>query len=194
MNDNNLVSIAGNPTGELFLTDLRTRVPGVPIKIREAGDLRRIRFDLGEILGDRNYSDSLKLSGAENVDVFADYIRGGIEDVVDINHSHNCSVTIQKAESEGKYVSTIKGGSSNITLVINEQLNHGSEVDHDLGNKSQQSRAKTTGISITSRLTDGSAATSRVLNADRPKYFGGPWKIKEYPAIVIWFLKLIRVL
>jgi hypothetical protein len=90
---------------------------------------------------DYEISDTLKISGcrAFAVRVLGNLV-GGKEDCVDINNkSSNIHVTVDGIIIPmGKYVATIKGGSSHVYLsgVI---MGHGSEVDIDIGNISDQS-------------------------------------------------------
>lgn len=120
---------------------------------------------LGDIYCPDGYQDALKLSGVSGLFVFAGQVKGGSEDVIDVNHCTVCNITIAEAFPQGKYIATIKGGSRNISLSVISQVGHGKEVDYDLGNWSDQSQEKTTGISL---FAQGETATVRAINSDKP--------------------------
>lgn len=166
--DIDMVAFDGNPNGELIMTDNRSGSP-VTTVLRQAGDLTRGTISVGDIIPPNGWTgqDTLKLSGVENYEIIAGTVKGGSEDVVDSNHSHNVTVRVKNAIPSGRYVSTIKGGSTNIELDVDTQVGHGTEVDYDLGNYSQQSKAKTTHIAIGVRASS-SQPTLRVGNADKP--------------------------
>lgn len=188
MSDRNYVSLAGNASGELYITDLRKGPE--PILLRQAGDLTPLVLHLGDILTPEGYTDALKLSGAYYVTVFVGELLGASEDCIDINHSGVVDVHIQRTTPRGKYVATIKA-SYDVTLTVVEQHGHGSETDFDLGNWSDQSRMKTSKVTLFSRTTDGSAAKVRRLNAEKPTLHSDcRWKLTYWPC----FLPLMRVL
>ncbi len=191
MSDNNLVSLAGKPDGELWLVDLRKPETEARTLLRPAGDTKWIEVYLLDIIPTSTTTDSLKISGAINLSVRANTVRGGLEDVIDINHSQNVNVSILRAEPLGKYVATIKG-SQGIILSINNQIGHGSEVDFDLGNWSDQSRAKTTNVSLSSLMPDWETSTYRTFNADNPMLIGGRWKkLQSWPPWLFLFVMTI---
>lgn len=193
MTDRNYVSLAGNPSGELFLTDYRNGAESAaPQLLRSAGDLKLLTLTLGDIKAGPGYADALKVSGAVNVHVVVGELHGGTEDCLDINHSSNVAVMVQRAAPKGRYVATIKG-SQGITLAISEQVGHGAQADIDLGNWSDQSTKKTTGVSLFSKTTDGSAVQVRQLNASKPSLHAEcRWKLSAW--LSPFFLPVMRLL
>ena len=127
---------------------------------------------------DESYSDSLKITDCDHGYVRAIRIFGGAEDCLDVNNRcRNIEVSAGEWHSGGKYVCTIKGGSENITVggII---VKHGSEVDVDIGNRSDQSDNTTRGVALDFSTRDGSPVTVRVLNAERPRILnpGQPYR------------------
>lgn len=117
---------------------------------------------------DGSYADSMKISDCDHGYVRATRIFGGTEDCIDVNNKCNdITVFADEWHSGGKYVCTIKGGSSNI-MVGGVIMKHGSEVDVDLGNRSDQSDNSTIGVTLNFSTRDGTPVTVRVLNASRP--------------------------
>ncbi len=144
MSDKNFLSIAGEPN----------------VGARNLGDLAS---------PDLSYSDTLKFSNAQNGFVSVGVLEGGAEDCVDINNgSRNLAVSARQFRPRGKFVATIKGGSSGITLA-GEIDGHGTEVDIDLGNQSDQSSEVTTRVSFWLTAKDESPITVRVWNAETPR-------------------------
>jgi len=124
------------------------------------------------------YQDTLKFSnGVDRVVVTDDNtVWGGSEDCVDMNAVTNCSVRAKGFMPRGLFCATVKGGAHG-AFIQGELLGHGSEVDFDLGNWSDQSRAKTGSAILDVTSADGSPITYRVLNAERPVLAGpGPWR------------------
>lgn len=124
---------------------------------------------LGEHGSNPNWDDTLKItSRAEDITVIAEEIRGGKEDCVDINnHAYSIGVLAKRWFPQGKYLATIKGGASRISLT-GDVYSHGKEVDVDLGNMSDQSREPVTGVSLALRSQTGKPVVVRVLNAEKP--------------------------
>lgn len=121
------------------------------------------------------YSDIFKLSHASNITVKNCTIYGGREDCVDMNRE--CKDVVFEnitVHSGGKYCFTVKGGTKNVTLKNVVIDGHGSEVDIDLGNWSDQSSELTTNIildNVTSK--SGIPVKVRVLWAEKPLVVGG---------------------
>ena len=162
--DRNLYSLAGDGLGNIYLDGrllFSASEPGMRAHVID-GDL-----------DGTGYSDALKLSGCARLHVIVlGRVIGGSEDVVDINHSSDCIVDIARSEPRGRYLATIKGGSSNISITT-KQHGHGSEVDFDIGNWSDQGGGKrTTGVSIASLTDDGSPVSVRVLHGWSPRLIG----------------------
>jgi hypothetical protein len=167
--DKNFLSLAGDGLGNIYRD-------GVLLFSADQPGMREIR--LGDIIPDRpgDYSDSLKLSGCTRLRVLVNTIVGGREDCLDINWSHDIEVEIATAMPKGRYVATIKGGSTDISVKVENQIGHGSETDYDLGNWSDQGHSRTTGVSLDVHVVGGSPAYCRVLHAHNPKVVGF-WKI-----------------
>lgn len=161
--------------------------------------------DLGTISAtDSTVTDTIHCSGAYGATLTASSIIGGSEDCIDFNNtSHDLAIKVEYLESGGKYVSTIKGGSYRIYLGGVIHL-HGSEVDVDLGNWSDQSSALTMAVTLDLKSSDGSPVTYRILNASKPILApgSGPYRcIFHLPPILIkpvWFfwglLKRLKIL
>lgn len=173
--DKNYISIHGDNTGNIYMGDKL---------LFAAGDYSKPRsVEIDEIIPpDGTYADSLKLSGVVDLTVNVGKIVGSREDVVDINHCKNVQVLIGEVYVKGKYLATIKGGSDGIYVQIAEQNSHGSEVDFDLGNWSDQSMERTKNVEIESRqFFEWSPVTIRVLHAWRPKLLGGgPYRVNTF--------------
>lgn len=166
--DKQYVALAGKPTGEIILVDWR-QPPGFNHRtVRADGDLALFTIELRDIIPPEGYQDALKVSGVVNANISAGEVHGGSEDVVDVNHSENILLRIQRAVPRGRYVATLKGGSRGIVLAIAEQVGHGKETDYDLGNWSDQSAKRTTLVSLSATTADKSAARVRVLHAHVP--------------------------
>ena len=139
-------------------------------------------------------SDTIHFSNVQGANVAYSIIYGLKEDCIDIQNKTR-DVIVQKCDlyPTGQYGLTIKGGSSNIELSDNTFFSHGSVYDIDLGNWSDQSMDKTTGV-ILRNLTahDGKPVRVRVLWADRPIVVGGNVKVTVYPKIVVMAYRWLR--
>lgn len=115
----------------------------------------------------RLHADALKITNSTNGDVAAGEIYGGYEDCLDVNNrSRNVMVSADWYPA-GKYVGTIKGGSENVKI-FGTLHGHGSEVDFDFGNISDQSSDVTRACVLSVETKDGSAVKVRVWNAEMP--------------------------
>jgi hypothetical protein len=114
-------------------------------------------------------------------------VQAGREDALDVNNRcQDLSLVAHAwALAGAKYGITVKGGSKNVT-VEGAIEGRGDECDVDLGNYSEQSAAKTTGVSLNLWREDGQPVRVRVLHADRPTLFNGPYKWM-FPSPNIWF-------
>ena len=121
------------------------------------------------------YSDIFKLSHSKNVQVRNCVIYGGKEDCVDMNREcENILFENVTVHSGGKYCFTIKGGTKNVTLKNVIVDGHGTEMDIDLGNWSDQSSNLTTNIILDNvNSKSGEPVKVRVLWADKPTIVGG---------------------
>lgn len=158
--DKNFLSYSGDANGNIWRNgEIIVTGPRTTMAIIEVGSV---------IPPDDTYADSLKISGVINAEFHVEQLVGSQEDCVDINHSHGITVTIVQAMPTGKYVATIKGGSSAISLYVTKQLGRGKETDYDLGNFTEASQDVTRLITI--HVADYSPGTPivRVINATTP--------------------------
>lgn len=143
---------------------------GVPIFTSDIEGMREVT--LGKLVKKEGVkiTDLLKISGCLRLRILVDSIdaRDCLEDAIDINHSHDVEIMVNELYAANTYCSTIKGGSTNIRLMVAAQYGHGSETDYDLGNFSDQSNARTKGISLHINTADGSPVKIRLLTADAP--------------------------
>lgn len=111
--------------------------------------------------------DALKISASSHLMIFCGAIHGGREDCVDINNKSNGILVDSDFHPNGKYVATIKGGSSNILLrgIVH---GHGTEVDIDIGNVSDQSDNLTTNVRLDLIHAKGEPITVRCIGGPRP--------------------------
>jgi hypothetical protein len=143
--------------------------------------------DFGKTAG--SWSDTLKYTdGVTDFTHRVGSATGGSEDIIDVNNKA-CDVTVVAKElwSGGKYVATIKGGST-ATYLEGTIYKGGSEVDIDYGNHSDQSSAKTTGNILNVKHKSGAPVTVRVLNADKPLFTpgSGPY-VYVFPHPDAWY-------
>ncbi len=124
---------------------------------------------LGDLIADpKVHSDALKITDSSNGTVYAQRIVGGKEDCIDVNnHCEGVAIHALLLEPHGKYVATIKGGSRNITL-SGTVRGHGTEVDIDIGNISDQSDNPTGHVFLHLYHESGEPITVRVINGRRP--------------------------
>ncbi len=179
MSDKQYVSIAGLPGGETWLVDYRQPEGHTHKLLRPKDDWTPLFLDLGPIEAPPGWQDALKVSGAQFVDAVADYIVGGTEDCVDINHSHSINLRTQTFRPMGRYVATIKGGSSNISIKFDDIIGKPKYVDFDLGNWSDQSKDRTSGVTITANQPQSRQYTARQLHAHRPT-LNGNFKLESW--------------
>lgn len=143
---------------------------------------------------DGSYADTLKITGGSHSGyIFAAHITGGTEDCIDINNRcRDIIIEVPKLRAGGSYVATIKGGSRNITLCGKIWV-PGETTDIDLGNWSDQSNERTTGIRLALTRADGRPVRVRLINADAPALIGGgPYEIKRLNPILWWGYKLLK--
>jgi hypothetical protein len=128
-----------------------------------------------------DWSDTVKItSGCSRMFLEAEAIYGGAEDACDTNnHATSCTVHANW-HPQGKYLATIKGGSHSIAL-MGDVFSHGSEVDVDLGNWSDQSQDATTATILGLWSHTGKPIRVRVLNATVPTLMAG-----SGPYVFVW--------
>lgn len=114
-------------------------------------------------------SDTLKFTGRlRDFTGHFGLVEGGQEDCVDVNnHCRGLRVSAELWRPRGKYLATIKGGSKFITLAGNVD-GHGSEVDVDIGNLSDQSDDPTGPVYLDLKHVRGEPITVRIINGARP--------------------------
>jgi hypothetical protein len=200
MSDRQLVAFAGETNGKITLVDWRQPAGHNHRVIREAGDVTPLTEHVGDIDADpAQWEDALKVSGCINLTVTANVVRGGREDVLDVNHSRNCTVIIEDAYPRGNFVSTIKGESDGITFIVKRQHGHGKDVDYDLGNHSDQGDGNTRNVLIQADAF-GEPVTVRTLRyAGKPQLKGGPFRyVFPWPQpkwlhdLCVWVLNLLQ--
>lgn len=168
MSDRNLVSLAGDGSGVVWLKRLNE-----PAELLFAADVpgtREVRLgDLRKPAGVK-ISDLLKLSGITRLRVIVDRLDGTgcDEDAVDVNHCADCEIIAETLWPAAKYCGTIKGASKGIRIVVATMHGHGGETDFDFGGFSDQGNGKTTGCALHVDMFDHSAVKVRALSADVP--------------------------
>lgn len=156
-------------------------------------------YDAADNLGYPNprpdWSDALKItSQCTNFTYVGQTVYGGQEDCVDINNRCKSVRVSAVFRPQGKYVSTIKGGSRGIILT-GSVYGHGTEVDVDLGNWSDQSQETTRQVHLNLKSMDGKPIRVRVLKAETPTFEegSGPYEYawpkpdSWYHDLVVWF-------
>lgn len=125
----------------------------------------------GPIVAGPEFSDAVKItSRIENFTLHLAPVFGGKEDCVDINdHSFNVAVDSELWVPRGKYLATIKGGSSEIILT-GKVRGHGSVVDVDIGNIADQSDDPTGPVYIALEHEDGDPITVRIINGCKVEF------------------------
>ena len=149
-----------------------------------------------------NWSDTVKItSGCTNFSLDAAHIYGGQEDCLDANNKATGCTVHANWHPQGKYLATIKGGCHGIGL-FGDVYAHGSEVDVDIGNWSDQSENVTTGTILGLWSKTGHPIRVRVLNGLKPTAMAGSgpytyvWPHPDgmlHPIIVRIFLFLGRM-
>lgn len=176
--DKQYVAVATLADGAVQLIDYRMPEGLTHRIVREAGDSSMLVLDLGDILTPTGWHDALKISRVVNAQITAGVVLGGEEDVLDITWSTRVGVTIGKAVPRGRYLATIKGGCTDVTVNVLSQEGHGKYADFDLGNWFDFNKSKTTRTTLGSVTKDGSTVKARVLHADKPNVFPNQrWKI-----------------
>jgi hypothetical protein len=179
------VSISNTPQGYL-LRDHR-KPEGETDRLLTAGEMLGHPIYLGEIVCPDGWQDALKLSNISNVHVCADFIMGGTEDVIDINKCHDVTVSLGDTLPMGRYLATVKGGSSGVIISVNDMCGHGSETDFDFGNWSDQSQEKTVN-SVVLVVTAFKEVFVRAINSDKPQVDAGKGtKVRHNGWLRGWF-------
>lgn len=118
------------------------------------------------------WDDVLKITRCSNLTVVVDGpLPGGREDCIDVNNKcENIRIIIAGGLApKGKHALTIKGKSHGISVHA-KLLSHGTEVDVDLGNHSDQSDERTDDVLLDLWAIDNTPVTWRRLNAATPKF------------------------
>jgi len=123
---------------------------------------------------------------------------GGYEDCADINnHSKNIHLKADLWVPTGKFGFTVKGESSGVTLE-GPLKNHGTEVDVDFGNWSDQGNGYTFDNTLNLWMLDGSKVRVRCLAGYKPTIVpgSGPYEYifpkpnTWYHNIAVWFFQV----
>jgi hypothetical protein len=149
------------------------------------------------------WSDTLKItSGCRDFTALVQEIWGGQEDCVDVNNKASIiTVHCDAWRPQGKYLATIKGGSRSVALHGNV-MSHGTEVDVDIGNWSDQSALPTTETVLGLYSKTGKPIMVRVLNGTAPYMIDGtgpyvyafPKPNSWHHKYVVWvFLTSLRI-
>jgi hypothetical protein len=113
------------------------------------------------------HQDALHISASEDGTVYCGQLVGGTEDCVDVNNHCKRITVIAEFEPKGKYVITVKGGSEDIAFVGSVK-GHGTEVDVDIGNISDQSDNLTKRVKLHLVHQDKEPITVRCIGGPRP--------------------------
>lgn len=163
MSDKNFYNISGDDTGNVWVNDTQVFWASQP-------GMRELTVpDL--IVPDEGFSDALKVSGIRRLIIRCGKIdaRHCIEDAIDINHSEAVEIHVEELHAAKRYCTTTKGASLGIKIVVKQQIGHGKETDHDLGNKSDQGKGRTRQVALDITTADRSVVAVRVMHAHRPE-------------------------
>jgi len=134
-----------------------------------------------------DYEDTVKFSGWQDAVVEGCDITGGAEDCIDINRMCR-DITIKDSilRITGNQAVTIKGGSSGISLENVVIHGAGKYAEIELGNWSDQSMAKTTGVLLHNvSRADGKPVRVVVGVADKPLIIGGNCVINQKWSLLV---------
>lgn len=133
------------------------------------------------------YTDALKFSHAERCLVERCDITGGSEDCIDMNRMcRDITISDSILRVNGHQAITIKGGSAGIHLKDLLIHGEGKYAEIELGNWSDQSMAKTTGVLIENcSRSDGRPVRVVVGRADNPTIIGGNCVINRKWSILV---------
>ncbi len=155
---------------------------------------KAIDWSNNDVVPDATIADTIKCStGLTNFSLRIGRVTSGKEDCLDINNlCRGVSVTSELWTLRGTMGITAKGGSSNI-YISGPMDGRGKECDVDLGNASDQSHAKVTGVQLNLWRVDSGAVRVRVLNSDMPYEVPGsgpytyvfPWKWTPFRSMVV---------
>ncbi len=194
--DKDFFNISGDDTGNIWVNDVWT------FKAEEPG-MRRL--NIGSVQpplgpnGEVIYADALKISGIRRLAVYVDELDGRAcrEDAVDINHSEDVEVHVNRLHPGQTFCGTIKGESKRCWVNILLQVGHAKEVDWDYGNHENTRNGYTTGQILSSRCEDASSIPVRCLQADPVQLaLPGPYKYafpdptKWYHSISVFFFRI----
>lgn len=186
--DKFLCALHGEENGDIFLDG----------QLLFSGDIPGMReVEFGDLIPtDPAVTDTLKISGCRRLIVKAKKVVGGKEDVLDINHSHQCEVRIEEAVPRGRFVGTTKGGSSDILVVVGKVTGRAKETEFDFGNWSDQSNAKTGPCAILVGESTEGVVRARLLNAAHISTGGSvTWKRNTtWNGIFLPFYKCVKFL
>lgn len=141
-------------------------------------ELRVLHYD--EIVALPGHADAQKGSALRHVTIYVRRLVGGIEDVSDFNRRClDVDLFIAEADCrQSRYCLTAKGGSDGLRIHIGRLIGPAREVEFDLGNRSEQSNARTKNVEITVGEANFGPVRCRVQHAWRPKLGGNvKWKM-----------------
>lgn len=195
--DINFFRIGGDDKGTIWVNDVLTFTADQP-GMREL-DIGSVQPPLGPD-GKPMYDDALKISGVRRLRVLTDELDGRAcrEDAVDINHSEDYELIVNRLLPGRTFCGTIKGESKQGSVTVRKQVGHAKEVDWDYGNHENYKNGYTTTQKLSVRVEDGSAATVRCLQAKPVELdpAAGPYKyvfpspFAWYHGIVIFFFRI----
>lgn len=199
MKDRNYYQFTGDAAGNVWLAI----GDGDREKVADASQLGiREYTHEGDLIPPAGNQDTLKFSGVRRLRVIVTgRIVGGSEDCVDVNNGCEYIEVIAEGgyEARGRHVATIKGRSRYIRLA-GEILRHGSIVDIDLGNHSDQSSERTEGVTLALTNREERPITWRRINATTPTFnvgqkykriFSVPGELRAFFAWVYALLKKV---
>lgn len=148
----------------------------VNLKSYVGPDFNGKRVDCGSlpVVATAGIASALKFtSGLSNFWFRCDEVRGGSDACVDVNNlCRNVEIYAGRMFPNGQFAATIKGGAQGISL-YGELQSHAQVADVIIGDWSDQSHAKTTGVvlGITTKTPD--PVRVLVLNGDAPLFVPG---------------------
>lgn len=153
---------------------------------------------VGNALKPFTYDDALKFTSklCDFVGIFG-VVFSGTENCADVNNEcRNVKLSAKRwVANGGKYPFTVKGGSEGITITGTLE-GHGTEVDVDAGNWSDQSNNWVKNWTLNLTTADGSPVVVRCLQAKAPTLLGGPYTYAfpsphaPYHGIAVWLLQM----
>ncbi len=141
---------------------------------------------IGGDIATATYASALKCSTAlTDARISAGVVYGGKDACVDVNNlCLNVVLDVERAVPHGQFFATIKGGSTNISLVCHEIAPGAKVCEVITDDWSDQSHNATKGISLDLKMSDGSAV--RVISLKTKPHLvpgSGPYTFPWWQAI-----------